>query len=149
MVYREVHRVELYELLRRWQAGESTRAIARATGIGRNTVEKYLKAGEGLGLSPGGPLPTEGQLGQLLQLGKTVSPSREAGVSEALLLAHQAQIASWLEHDHLQLTRIQELLAQQGCSIPYTSLRRQAPTGGCPQDDGATPPVPTGPVRRV
>ncbi|MGI5837958.1 MAG: helix-turn-helix domain-containing protein [Chloroflexota bacterium] len=66
MVYREVHRVELRELLRRWQAGESIRTIARAMGLARNTVGKYLKAAEALGLTVSGPPATDDQLTQLL-----------------------------------------------------------------------------------
>jgi len=135
MVYREVHRVELRELLRRWQAGESTRTIARATGIARNTVDKYLKAAESLGLSSSGSPPTDEQLSQLLRLGSPVSPNRDAGSSERLLAGHQTQLEAWLEHDHLQLTRIQELLAGRGCVVPYTSLRRFVAKQGL----GATP----------
>ncbi len=40
MSYREVRRMEIGEVLRRWQRGESRRAIARATGLSRNTVSK-------------------------------------------------------------------------------------------------------------
>jgi len=124
MVYREVHRVELTELLRHWQAGESVRAIARAVGIARNTVGKYLKTAESLGLTVAGPPPTDEQLRQLLRLGGTVSPNRVTGSSESLLITDLPQIETWLDHDHLQLTRVQELLSQRGCIVPYTSLRR-------------------------
>lgn len=124
MVYREVHRVELRELIRRWQAGESTRAIAVGLGIARNTVDKYLRTAEKLGLVVSGPSPTDEQLSALLRLGDTVSSNREAGSSESLLGAYQDQIETWLQQEHLQLTRIQELLAQQGTIVPYTSLRR-------------------------
>lgn len=36
--------MEVIEVVRRWQAGESQRGIARATGLSRNTVEKYVRA---------------------------------------------------------------------------------------------------------
>jgi len=35
--------MEVIEVVRRWQAGESQRRIAQATGLSRNTVEKYLR----------------------------------------------------------------------------------------------------------
>ena len=34
MGYRELHRMEIEEVVRRWQVQESQRAIARATGLG-------------------------------------------------------------------------------------------------------------------
>ena len=40
MGYREVNRVELQEVIRRWQARESGRRIAKTTGFARNTGEK-------------------------------------------------------------------------------------------------------------
>ena len=40
------------------------------------------------------------------------------------LRPYTEQIASWLSQEHLQLTRIQELLAQQGLAVAYTTLRR-------------------------
>ena len=38
MAYREVHRVEIREVIRRWQAGLSQRRIAAGTGVSRPTV---------------------------------------------------------------------------------------------------------------
>jgi transposase len=124
MVYREVHRLELRELLRRWQAGESIRTIARVTGLARNTVGKYLSAAEGLGLSLSGSPATDDQLTRLLALGYTGSPHRKPGLSETFLVPHREQIEAWLTKDHHLLTRIQELLGAEGCVVPYSSLRR-------------------------
>lgn len=123
MVYREVHRMELRELLRRWQAGQSIRAIAQATGLARNTVGKYLSAAEALGLTISGPPASDDQLARLLGQGYTGSPHRSPGPSEALLAPHREQIALWLTKEHYRLTRILELLADKGCVVPYTSLR--------------------------
>src|SRR5712692_1573406 len=50
MGYRELHRMEIEEVVRRWQVNESQRAIARATGLARETVKKYLAAAISLGL---------------------------------------------------------------------------------------------------
>ena len=57
MGYRELHRMEIEEVVRRWQVKESQRAIARATGLARETVKKYLAAASDLGLSATGPPP--------------------------------------------------------------------------------------------
>ena len=44
MAYREVSRMEIKEIIRRWQAGDGPRQIAAGTGLSRNTVRKYLAA---------------------------------------------------------------------------------------------------------
>ena len=38
--------------------------------------------------------------------------------------AQVAQVAQWLREDRLKLTRIQDLLGQQGMVVTYTTLRR-------------------------
>src|SRR5256885_14069694 len=69
MGYRELHRMEIEEVVRRWQAQESQRAIARATGLARETVKKYLAAAIGLGLSATGPPPSAAVLIEVQRLG--------------------------------------------------------------------------------
>ena len=41
MAYKEVLRVEIQEVVRRWQAGSSQRQIAEGMGLSRATVRKY------------------------------------------------------------------------------------------------------------
>src|SRR4051812_41035921 len=59
MSYRELSRMEIVEVVRRWQAGESQRGIARVTGLARETVSKYLAGAGTLGLPNGLPLNKE------------------------------------------------------------------------------------------
>ena len=68
--------MEIVEVVRRWQLGESQRAIARASGVARETVKKYLRAAEGLGVAANGPPPNEEQLVKLVQVGRVVSAPR-------------------------------------------------------------------------
>ena len=68
MGYRELNRMEIEEVVRRWQVNESQRAIARATGLARETVKKYLAAAGDLGLSATGPPPKEAELVELRRL---------------------------------------------------------------------------------
>jgi len=76
MGYRELSRMEMVEVVRRWQMGESHRAIARASGVARETVKKYLNAAEEFGLAANGPPPTEDQMVRLVQVGRVVSAPR-------------------------------------------------------------------------
>lgn len=57
MAFREVHHMEVMEVVCRWQAGESQRRIAGATGLSRNAVEKYLRVAVEAGVSQGGEPP--------------------------------------------------------------------------------------------
>src|SRR5687768_11176311 len=52
MAFREVTLLEFREVLRLWLRGRSTRAIARSTGVTRNTVRSYLEVARACGLSP-------------------------------------------------------------------------------------------------
>ena len=46
MAYREVSRMEIQEIIRRWQAGDSQRKIALGTGLSRDTIAKYVAAAQ-------------------------------------------------------------------------------------------------------
>src|SRR5437588_12818164 len=95
MGYRELHRLEIEEVVRRWQVQESQRAIARATGLARETVKKYLAAAVSLGLSATGPPPTEAQLRELRRLGVVaVRPIKRVAPQAALLEPYRDQIAT-------------------------------------------------------
>ena len=123
MAYKEVSRVEIAEVIRRWQSGSSQRHIASGTGLSRDTVRKYLAAARKVGVRQEGPAPTEEQLSLLASVGRS-GPRRARAPTDDLLAPWADQVYRWLTIDHLQLTRIQELLAQRGCRVPYTSLRR-------------------------
>ena len=123
MAYREVLSVEIREIIRRWQAGLSQRRIARGTGLSRQTVRRYIEAAEAAGLKPGGPEPGEEQLARLATLSST-RPRQVAVPSEELLSPWAEQIERWLQAERLQVTRVQELLAERGCEVSYSTLRR-------------------------
>ena len=72
MAYKEVHRVEISEVIRRWQAGNSQRSIATGTGLSRGTVQV--------------PLPTQGQ---------ALAAAQEAGVAQEGPPPLQTSSACW------------------------------------------------------
>ena len=81
MAYREVRVMDIEQVIRRWTAGEAIRAIARTTGLDRNTVRRLIRLAEKTGLKAGNT-PTEEHL-QVIRKGigqpgaskKTVSAS--------------------------------------------------------------------------
>ena len=50
MSFRELTMVDVKEILRRWQASQSDRKIARETGADRKTVKRYTEAAKTVGL---------------------------------------------------------------------------------------------------
>ena len=55
---REVIRLEIAEVVRRWRAGNSQRNMASGTGLFRDTVRHYLAAAKEAGVVQEGPAPT-------------------------------------------------------------------------------------------
>ena len=123
MAYREVLRLEIAEVIRRWQAGNSQRNIASGTGLSRDTIRKYLAAAREAGVVQEGPAPTEDQLNRLAGIGRS-GPRQFEGPIEDLLGPWADQVYRWLNVDRLQITRIRELLAARGCQVAYSSLYR-------------------------
>ena len=123
MAYREVSRVEIAEVVRRWQSGISQRRISTGTGLSRATVRRYIEAVVEAGLARDGPAPSEDQLARLAGL-SLAGPRKVEIPTEEVLAPWADQVYEWLTADRLQVTRIHELLADRGCRVSYTSLRR-------------------------
>ena len=131
MGYRELSRMEIQEVVRRWQAGETQRAIARGSGLARDTVKKYLHVAHKLGVRADGSPPTEAQLVRLVQAGRAATAPRTwAAPQTARLEPYREHIVAWLRDDRLQVTRVHELLApelaREGVVISYSTLERFA-----------------------
>ena len=58
-------------------------------------------------------------------------PVMRVAPQAATLEPYRDQIATWIDDDHLLLTRVQELLSQQhGVAVAYTTLRRYVRQAG-------------------
>ena len=57
MAYREVRMMDIEQVMRRWLAGERIRAVARSTGLDRNTVRRLIRFGQQAGLKKGDAWP--------------------------------------------------------------------------------------------
>ena len=53
MAYREVRMMDIEQVVKRWLNGEKIRAVARATGLDRNTVRRLIRFAEQAGLKRG------------------------------------------------------------------------------------------------
>ena len=124
MAFREVQHMQIIEVIRRWQAGESARSIARASGLARNTVDKYLRLGVAAGVSQGGEPPGESLCARLLAGSQPgPRPGSVAAPRRSILRGQRERIACWLKDEQLQLTRVHELLLAGGVVVSYTTLR--------------------------
>ena len=92
MSYRELSMIEVKEVLRRREAGQALREIARETGLDRKTVRRYVEAaGE-----TDGEVDTEvvvQQVVQAVQVRAPQPPSEPRGRIDA----HRELITSWLK----------------------------------------------------
>ena len=89
MAYKEVSRVDIVEVIRRWQAGNSRRHIASDTRLSKDTVGKYISAAEALGIARDGSDPGEEQLSRLAAISR--SGPRQAAVPT------EEKLAPWAE----------------------------------------------------
>ena len=109
MAYREVGEMDTDQVIRRWLAGEKIRAIARSTGLDRNTIRGIVRAAEEVGVQRGTPWPNEEKLQAIRQRIGRPGATVTAGQAEQQLQARADQIRAWLDKDHLLLTKVHEL----------------------------------------
>ena len=123
MSFRELTMIDVKEVLRRWQAGQSARQMSREGVVGRRTAARYIDAADELGLTLDAELTDEAVRAVANRV--QARPSPEPSEVRCLLEQQRIRIEQWLQQD-LTLVRVQELLTRDGVSIPYTTLRRYA-----------------------
>lgn len=127
MGYRELSRMEIVMVVRQWQAGVSQRGIARPTGLAREKVNRYLAAAGTLGLRANGPPPNDQQILALVRLGSVVmAPRSWAAPGRDVVEPHAERIRAWIHDEQLQVTRVQELLAQDDALLVHDAAAVRA-----------------------
>lgn len=131
MGFREVSVVEVLEVLRAWLAGLGLRKVAERAGVDRKTARRYVAAAEAAGLTrdAGVEALTDDLVGAVVEAVRPARPNGHGAAWEQLL-AHEEQISQWVKggdgHEPLSIVKIEELLARQGCVVPYRTLHRFA-----------------------
>ena len=88
----------------------------------RNTLRKYLRLAQEKGFTEGaGDLDTIAR--EVVREVQSHLPGPERS-SDQVLLPHKETIVSWIEKDHLTLTKIHIKLARMGIEVSYQSLYR-------------------------
>jgi transposase len=113
------------EVLRRWQAGQSVRHIARDGVADRKTATRYIQAALASGIERRTTLDEAAVAGVALRVQhRAPMPPSEA---RHALARRREQIEAWLAGPRpLRLSRVHELLARDGIVVGYTTLRRFA-----------------------
>ncbi len=131
MGFREVSVVEVREVLRGWLEGAGLRKVAERAGVDRKTARRYVAAAEAEGLAREAGLEalTDELIGAVVAAVRPARPNGH-GASWDLLLAREEQITAWVAggsgQPPLSIVKIAELLARQGCVVPYRTLHRFA-----------------------
>ena len=123
MSYRELSMIEVKEVLRRREAGQGLREIARDTGLDRKTVRRYVQAATDRSADEEAVREAVQQV-QERTLTETSEPRKR-------LEAHRALIGEWLlptktETRALRLTKVHVLLQRRGVEVTYATLCRWA-----------------------
>jgi transposase len=123
-MYRELSMIEVNEVLRRREAGQALREIARETGLDRKTVRRYAQAAQGAEAEDA-EATVAAVIGEV-QGRAAPSPSEP----RQRLQEHRERIASWLQPKDgsraLRLTKVHVLLTRQGVNVTYATLCRWA-----------------------
>jgi len=124
-LFREVHMVEVREVLRLWLKGHGYRRIAQLVQADRKTVRRYVEAAEGVGLgrSGGDELLTDELLGAMAEQLQTGRPRHLYGVAWQQLEGERKFLEERLKAG-LRLTKVHSLLARRGVLVPYRTLHR-------------------------
>jgi len=128
MAHKEYGVTDILDVLRRAQAGDSIRRIAKATSIDRKTISNYLRIAAEHDLTAG---LAEDHLAEIaLAVFRTVHGPQMKPLSStsasAPLIPHRDLISGWLEKDGLTLTKSHIKLGRMGVAVSYSALYRYA-----------------------
>ncbi len=97
MAYRELHMIEVKEVLRLWASGHGLRDVSRRTAVDRKTVRRYLKAAKEAGLAQGGDRKVSDEvLAQVVVAVQPGAPS-EIGERREACRRHRELIEGWVK----------------------------------------------------
>lgn len=125
VAFREVHMLEVKEVVRLWLSGQCRKAIARQLGRDIKTVRRYVRLAEAEGLRPGGELElNEAMLGRIV--GATHgNGGREHGDGYKACETHREYIKELLRKS-VRLSKVCRLLRRNNVEVSYATLRRFA-----------------------
>ena len=127
---------EILEIIYQWHQGAGFKTIRRSLGFDRNTVRKYVRLAQSVGVEKGRPLPDEGELSTRLKAIQDAEILYETPAQD-LIGPHRDWVGSLLEKG-VQGKQIWRLFQEKtGLAIGYSTLKRYLST----QFHWGAPPV--------
>ncbi len=114
MAFRELHVVEIKEMLRLWSRGHGYRTVARRVGVDRKTVRRYVEAAEAAGLVRSADAVIDDELVAYAVDAVRPGSTSSVGSMREHLRAHAEPIRGWV---------------QEGCHGPKLARLVQRTTG--------------------
>jgi len=130
MTFREIHMVEIKEILLRLARGESKKAVSRSLGVHRRTIKRYLKLAAKMGVHPvgDGACAITDELIEKIRQEERPVPALPPGFTA--LLSYKPWIDEKLQ-GNLKGSKILQLLRRNGVEVTdstfYRFLREQCP----------------------
>jgi len=123
MAFRELHMVEIKEVLRLWSRGHGLRTVALRTGVDRKTVRRYVEAARKAGIKPDAKAIEDGLIAEV-EAAIRPGASPEIGAMREHLRAHAGTIRSWVDEGchGPKLSRL--VFRTTGVPVPLRTLQR-------------------------
>ena len=121
MVYREVHMMEIKEILLRAAKGQPVRSISRTLGMHRDTIKKYISISLDLGIDPTKDDITD-ELAEKIK-SEVATETKLSIPRDDILLPHKEKIEAYLEKG-LKGSKILILLKRDGIVVGDSSSCR-------------------------
>ncbi len=126
MAHKEYGVTDILDILRRSQAGDSIRRIAKATGMDRKTISNYLRIAAEHGFAASAADDHLAETASAVFRAVHGAQLKSPPSASAPLIPHRDLISDWLEKDGLTLTKSHIKLGRMGVVVSYSALYRYA-----------------------
>lgn len=124
MSRRQVAMNEIAEMIYQWYQGVSLKEIQRSLGFDRNTVRKYVRLAQSVGITRGAPFPTETDLMEKIK-GKIDSSVLITTPAQELIAPHRQWITDLLQDEKIEAKQIWRLFREKtDLKIGYCTMLR-------------------------
>lgn len=122
MAFRELHVVEIKEILRLWSSGHGFRLVSSRTGTDRKTVRRYVEAAEEAGFARGGQIDDD--LVAAVALAVVPGAPKTIGAMRAHLRAHAESVKRWAEEGCPGPKLAKLVKRTTGVPVPLRTMQR-------------------------
>lgn len=125
MAYKRINTLDIWEIIRRYQAGQGIRLIARTLGYDRNSVRKYINQLRSKGILDNGTAVDKEEVVKAVQ--GTVTQRERPSQKQSLLQPHLEELKRLITKDDLKPKTAFSVICQRhdlAGKVSYTSFKR-------------------------